>query len=283
MIAVHTWFWELLSVAPAPKIKYHRLDDLKTEFIFSQFWELDVQDQGVGRAGVFWGRSLSLPCTWPPSHCFHVFPLMYLCPSLLLQGHQSYWIRAHPSFLFHYLFIKALSPCTDSEVLGVGISTCELEWGWGWKWSESEVTQSCLTRCDPMDCSLPGSSVHGIFQARVLEWIVISFSSGSSRPRNGTQVSRIVDRSFTIWATREVAGVGGVGTQFSSEQEPLDRYEYGTTRKLLCRQFTGRSFYSWDSSSLTLGEAWGSAVLTNSRWCQCCQPPDNAGSSFGAV
>ena len=42
--------------------------------------------------------------------------------------------------------------------------------------SDSEVTQSCLTLCDPIDCSLPGSSVHGIFQAIVLEWIAISFS-----------------------------------------------------------------------------------------------------------
>ena len=47
------------------------------------------------------------------------------------------------------------------------------------------------------------SSVHGIFQARVLEWIAISFSRGSSRPRDRTQVSHIVDRRFTIWATRE--------------------------------------------------------------------------------
>ena len=46
--------------------------------------------------------------------------------------------------------------------------------------SESEVAQSCPTLCDPMDCSLPGSSVHGIFQARVLEWIAISFSRVSS-------------------------------------------------------------------------------------------------------
>ena len=46
--------------------------------------------------------------------------------------------------------------------------------------SESEVAQSCPTLCDPMDCSLPGSSVHGIFQARVLEWVAISFSRGSS-------------------------------------------------------------------------------------------------------
>src|SRR5574337_114612 len=42
--------------------------------------------------------------------------------------------------------------------------------------SESEVAQSCLTLCDPMDCCLPGSSVHGIFQARVLEWVAIAFS-----------------------------------------------------------------------------------------------------------
>ena len=50
--------------------------------------------------------------------------------------------------------------------------------------TDSEVTQSCPTLCDPMDCSLSGSSVHGIFQARVLEWIAISFCRGSSQPRN---------------------------------------------------------------------------------------------------
>ena len=43
--------------------------------------------------------------------------------------------------------------------------------------SESEVAQSCPTLLDPMDCSLPGSSVHGIFQARVLEWVVVAFSA----------------------------------------------------------------------------------------------------------
>ena len=69
--------------------------------------------------------------------------------------------------------------------------------------SESEVAQLCPTLCDPMDCSLPGSSVHGIFQAIVLEWISISFSRGSSQPRDQTQVSHIVDRCLTIWATRE--------------------------------------------------------------------------------
>ena len=70
------------------------------------------------------------------------------------------------------------------------------------KWSE--VTQLCLTLCDPMDCTILHSSVHGIFQARVLEWVAVSFSRGSSRPRDQTQVSCTVGRCFTIWATREV-------------------------------------------------------------------------------
>ena len=73
--------------------------------------------------------------------------------------------------------------------------------------SASEVAQSCPTLCSPMDCSLPGSSVHGIFQAIVLEWIAISFSRVSSQPKDRTQVSCIVDRHFTIWATREVLQV----------------------------------------------------------------------------
>ena len=46
--------------------------------------------------------------------------------------------------------------------------------------SDLQVTQSCLTLCDPMDCSLPGSSIHGIFQTRVLEWGAISFSRGNN-------------------------------------------------------------------------------------------------------
>ena len=69
--------------------------------------------------------------------------------------------------------------------------------------SESEVAQSCLTLCDPVDCSPPGSSTYGILQARILEWVAISFTGGSSQPRDGTQVSRIAGRHFNLWATRE--------------------------------------------------------------------------------
>ena len=63
---------------------------------------------------------------------------------------------------------------------------------------ESEVSQSCLTLCNSIVCSLPGSSVHGIFQARILEWVAISFSRASSQPRDRTQVSYIAGRHLTI-------------------------------------------------------------------------------------
>ena len=65
-----------------------------------------------------------------------------------------------------------------------------------WKESESEVAQSCPTFCNPMDCSPPGFPVHEIFKARVLEWVVISFSRGSSQPRDWIWVSRMVGRCF---------------------------------------------------------------------------------------
>ena len=64
------------------------------------------------------------------------------------------------------------------------------------KWSE--IAQSCLTLCDPMDCI-----VHGILQARILEWVSFPFSRGSSQPRDRTYVSRIAGGLVTSWATRE--------------------------------------------------------------------------------
>ena len=71
-----------------------------------------------------------------------------------------------------------------------------LEWV---KWSE--VAQSYPTLCNPVDCSPPGSSIHGIFQARILEW-------GSSQPRDRTLVSRTAGRLFTIWATGKPKNTG---------------------------------------------------------------------------
>ena len=66
------------------------------------------------------------------------------------------------------------------------------------------VAQSCLTLCNPIDCSPPGSSVDGILQVRILEWVAISFPRGSSWPRDWTHVSCIAGRFFIVWATGKV-------------------------------------------------------------------------------
>ena len=95
-----------------------------------------------------------------------IFPTQRLNPGLLL-GRQ---------ILYHWATLKPHMICE----------------------SVSQVAQSCPTLCDPMDCSLPGSSVHGIFQARILEWVAISFSRGSSWPRDRTRVPHIVGRRFTV-------------------------------------------------------------------------------------
>ena len=69
--------------------------------------------------------------------------------------------------------------------------------------------QSCLTLCDPMDCSPPVSSIHGILQARILKWVAVPFSRRSFQPRDGTQISHNAGRFFflTIWATRDLSGL----------------------------------------------------------------------------
>ena len=114
------------------------------------------------------------------------------------------------------------------------------------------VTQSCPALCDPMDYSLPGSSVHGILQARILEWVAIPFSRGSSQPRDQTQVSCISGKFFTIWASlvaqtvkKSVCNVGGLGLilglgrspgewngnplQYSCLENPTDRGAWWAT------------------------------------------------------
>ena len=68
------------------------------------------------------------------------------------------------------------------------------------------VAKLCPTPCNLMDYCLPGSSVHGILQARLLEWVAVPFSRGSPQPRDRTQVSHIAGKFFTSWATREAQG-----------------------------------------------------------------------------
>ena len=85
---------------------------------------------------------------------------------------------------------------------------------WTRKWSLSVVSDSLW----PMDCSLPGSSVRGIFQASILEWVTISSPRGSSWPRKWTWVSCIAGRFFTNWVTREATKENGSEIRLLYEQ-----------------------------------------------------------------
>ena len=74
-----------------------------------------------------------------------------------------------------------------------------LRCSWGAQCSVHMLScQSCPTLCNPTDCSPPGSCVHKILQARILEWVAISFSRGSSRPRDLAPVSRTAGGFFTV-------------------------------------------------------------------------------------
>ena len=95
----------------------------------------------------------------------------------------SYIAGGNIKWYSHYGFLELFDDLKKQHAVSIDI--------------DIEVAQSCPTLCDPMDCGLPGSSVHGIFQERVLEWVAISFSRRSSRPRDRTQVSRTVGRRFT--------------------------------------------------------------------------------------
>ena len=92
-----------------------------------------------------------------------------------------------PFFLFFFFFFSRKKP----DFIPGGHCCCH------------SVTWLCPTLCDPMDFSLPGSSVHRILQARILEWVDIPFSKGFSWPRDWTWVFLIAGKFFTIWATRE--------------------------------------------------------------------------------
>ena len=98
-------------------------------------------------------------------------------------------------FNLSFPFLEVIS---RSGILDYMSTLCIIFWGSVLLFSPVKVLviQSCPPHCDPMDCSPPGSSVPGILQARVLEWVVITFSKASSQPRNGSPVSRTAGRFF---------------------------------------------------------------------------------------
>ena len=97
------------------------------------------------------------------------------------------------SFVLNTLHVLVSTSCVKRSHYNASRATVAISWG---KWSEVKVTQSCPTLCDPMDYS-----VHGILQARILEWEAIPFSRGSSQPRDRSQVSCTAGGFFARWAT----------------------------------------------------------------------------------
>ena len=94
----------------------------------------------------------------------------------------------------------------STVLCGAGMTVRWMRCLWSYGCSEvkwSEVAQSCPTLCNPMDSSLPGSAVHGIFQARILEWAAISFSRDLPNPGIEPGSPAFQTRRFTVWATRK--------------------------------------------------------------------------------
>ena len=136
------------------------------------------------------------------------------------------------------------APGWEPPCWGVTTSTshpCKATSQWFWAlprghWACALCAQSCPTPCDPMDCSPPVSSVHGILQARILEWLAISSCRGSSWPRDWTCfscVSCIAGRFFTCWATGAFLATGCSGQLFLPPDE--------SPAKLDSKHFLGES------------------------------------------
>ena len=134
-----------------------------------------------------------------------------VCVFFFFFFYQKGWLFISHLIPWHTdLLVKVKAVQVKFRAMWRELPATDLTWSQG-KEGQTEfvkvlVIQSCPALCDPMDCSLLGSSIHGILQARILEWVAIPFSRGSFRPRDWTQVSCITGRFFTIWATREAPG-----------------------------------------------------------------------------
>ena len=127
------------------------------------------------------------------------------------------------------------------------------------------VTQSCLTLCDLMDCSPPGSSVHRILQARILEPVAISFSRRSSWPRDRAWVSCIAGGFFTIWATRQAQWKGkfALFQKLKTVQRPTPLTDNQWARAF---RSWGRGYVKEQHSQLWSSWNWSSVVWPMSFW-----------------
>ena len=145
---------------------------------------------------------------------------------------------------------EALAPCHHSLSLPHGHSSRGWEAGdWGQSLGKVKVAQPRPTLCSPVDCSPPGSSVHGILQARTLEWVPVPFSMGSSQPRDQTHVSCIIGKFFTIWDTKEAQGI------LEWVVYPFSRRSSQPRNRTVVACIAGRVFTSWAIREAI--RAWG--------------------------
>ena len=117
--------------------------------------------------------------------------LLTIVTNCTLQTHDIYFITGNVYLLTSFTQTSPSASGNHQSVLYIHAAAA------------AKSLQSCPTLSDPMDYSPPGSYVHGILQARILEWVFIAFSRGSSWPRDWTYVSCIAGSFFTVWATRE--------------------------------------------------------------------------------
>ena len=182
------------------------------ESLFNAFVMMIHEKGSIWNAAVVWSQLSSSP---QQNFCSEnrLKRNVWICFQWLLLGMgevlYANTVCCHESVIL----VESRVPCVVLEwpfrlVWTAKVWLCD---GHGLPWKENRlsaskslvsVTQLCLTLCDPMDCSLPGSSVHGIFQARILEWVAISYSRGSSQPRDWTRVSCTACRLFTFWTTK---------------------------------------------------------------------------------
>ena len=133
------------------------------------------------------------------------------------------------------------------------------------------VTQSYLTLCDPMDCSPPGSSVHGILQARVLEYADIPFSRGSFQLSDRTQVSWNAGRFFTAWVTRDTQTLFNYFYSYSLPQKAMAPHSSTLAWKIPWMAEIGRL---QSMGSLRVGHDWATSLsfFTFMHWRRQWQP-----------
>ena len=159
-------------------------------------------------------------CTWESlvtwgSDAFHSAPYKQVT-----LGHKKEWNNVTAA-IWKDLEIVILSEVSQTE----RETSYDITYIWnlkkGYKWTCLQ-NGNRVTAVGTKDCSPPGSSVHGIFQTRVPEWVAIPFSRGSSWPRDSTQVSHVAGRCFNIWATREVIhSIGVIKWQLPNHSEKI--------------------------------------------------------------